>query len=105
MEMSLLYSGMTIEGFDVGITSMKKGEKAQLTIQAGYAIKPGRTTMDKMMPTGDGEEKPEPPPPTLPDVPENMMREDKVVFEVSLQTEVSKNILKKSVKRFYTNVD
>lgn len=77
-----MVSGMTIEGFDLGITSMKKGEKAQLTIQAGYAIKPGRTTMDRMIPTGDDAEKPEPPPPILPDVPENMLREDKVIFEV-----------------------
>lgn len=82
--MSLFCSGMTIEGFDLGITSMKKGEKAQLIVQAGYAIKPGRTTMDKMMPMGgDDAEKPEPPPPIQPDVPENMLREDKVVFEVN----------------------
>lgn len=74
-------SGKTIEGFDLGVASMNKGEKAILTIQAGYAIKPGHTQMDKMLPSASGE-KPEMPQ-ILPDVPENMAREDKVVFEVN----------------------
>lgn len=61
---------------------MKRGEKAILTIQAGYAIKPGNTQMEKMIPTGEKSEKPEMPQ-ILPDVPENMAREDHVVFEVN----------------------
>lgn len=75
-------SGKTIEGFDLGVASMKKGEKAILTIQAGYAIKPGHTQMEKMLPNGEKPEAPQ----ILPDVPENMAREDKVIFEVKLSS-------------------
>lgn len=72
---------MTIEGFDFGIGSMKKGEKAMFMFQAGYCIKPGNTQMDKFNP--NSKEEREKTPKVYPDVPENLHREVFLKFEVN----------------------
>lgn len=82
----MLNLGLTIEGFDLGIASMKKGEKAVFMMQAGYCIKPGNSQMSSMKFLKDGKEKMEEqpkPPKCYPDVPENLMRDQFLKFEVS----------------------